>query len=93
MKYGYVRSATQDKKQINSQIELLKRFDIDEFVIEETGHDLESLLKKLQSGDRLYVVSIDRLSRSENTCKKIVSDLLTNNVTLYVEGRPIWFMN
>lgn len=93
MRYGYVRSATQDKKQINKQIELLKRFNIDEFVIEETGHDLEDLLKRLQSGDRLYVTTIDRLSRNVNTCLDIATDLLANNITVYIGDYPIWFRN
>lgn len=91
MKYGYVRSATQDKEQINKQIELLKRFNIDEFVIEETGHDLENLLEKLKSGDRLYVTTLDRLSRSANTCLDIATDLLAKNITVYVGDYPIWF--
>lgn len=91
MRYGYVRSSTQDKEQINKQIELLKRYNIDEFVIEETGHDLENLLEKLKSGDRLYVTTLDRLSRSENTCIDIATDLLTKNITVYVGDYPIWF--
>lgn len=91
MRYGYVRSATQDKKQIDKQIELLKRFNIDEFVIEESGHDLENLLEKLQAGDRLYVTTIDRLSRSVNTCLDIATDLLAKNITVYVGDYPIWF--
>lgn len=91
MRYGYIRSTTQNKEHINKQIELLKRFDIDEFVIEESGHDLENLLKKLQSGDRLYVTTIDRLSRNQNTCIDIATDLLTKNITVYVGDYPIWF--
>lgn len=93
MKYGYVRSATQDKEHINLQIERLKRFDIDEFVIEESGHDLENLLEKLQAGDRLYVTTIDRLSRNANTCLDIATDLLAKNITVYVGDYPIWFRN
>jgi DNA invertase Pin-like site-specific DNA recombinase len=93
MRYGYVRSATQDKKQIDKQIELLKRFNIDEFVIEETGYDLENLLEKLQAGDRLYVTTIDRLSRSANTCLDIATDLLAKNITVYVGDYPICFRN
>jgi len=91
MRYGYVRSATQDKKQIDKQIELLKRFNIDEFVIEESGHDLENLLEKLQAGDRLYVTTIDRLSRNVHTCLDIATDLLAKNITVYVGDYPIWF--
>lgn len=91
MRYGYVRSATQDKEQINKQIELLKRFNIDEFVIEGTGHDLETLLEKLQSGDTLHVVTLDRLSRNVNTCLDIATDLLAKNITVYVGDYPIWF--
>ena len=93
MKYGYVRSTTQNKEHINLQIERLKRFDIDEFVIEESGHDLENLLKKLQAGDRLYVTTIDRLSRNANTCLDIATDLLAKNITVYVGDYPIWFRN
>lgn len=93
MRYGYVRSATQNKEQINKQIELLKRFNIDEFVIEETGHDLETLLEKLQSGDTLHVVTLDRLSRNENTYLDIATDLLAKNITVYVGDYPIWFRN
>ena len=93
MRYGYVRSATQNKEQINNQMDLLKPFNIDKFIVEETGHDLENLIKILHSGDSLHVVSIDRLSRNVYTCKKIISDLLTNNITVYIEGKPIWFTN
>ena len=91
MKYGYVRSFVQSTEHIDQQIKLLKKFNIDEYIVEKTGHDLEDLLRKLQSGDMLHVVSIDRLSRNPETCNKIVADLLLNNITVYVAGYPVWF--
>ena len=62
MKYGYVRSNLQEG--IEKQIKELSDFNLDKIVEEKNGADLLALLQDLKPEDSLYIVSIDRLTRS-----------------------------
>lgn len=63
MKYGYVRSATHIEREINNQTETLRGYGVEEIIVERSGHDLDDLLARLQKGDEVHVVTLDRISR------------------------------
>ena len=73
MNYGYARVSTINE-QLDRQIDELHKvgfFDSQIFINKESGKDFnrtnyKKLLKKLKSGDVLYVKSIDRLGRNYN---------------------------
>ena len=68
--YAYIRVSTKDQN-VARQVEAMKRFGIDikqMYVDKQSGNDFDRknykrLLKKLHSGDELYIKSIDRLGR------------------------------
>lgn len=68
--YAYIRVSTKDQN-VARQVEAMKRFGIDikqMYVDKQSGKDFDRknykrLLKKLHSGDELYIKSIDRLGR------------------------------
>ena len=69
--YGYVRVSTIDQNEDRQMIEMLsKEIDVRNIYIDkQSGKDFErpeykKLLKKLRTGDLLYILSIDRLGRN-----------------------------
>jgi len=73
MKYGYIRSATQDINSINKQKEALNSIGIDKIIVETSGHDLDDIIKQLKEGDSIHVTTIDRISRNIWKCKEKLS--------------------
>lgn len=69
--YGYVRVSSQDQNEERQQIALREKL-VDPkqtFIDKQSGKDFDrpqykKMLKKLKSGDMLYVLSIDRLGRN-----------------------------
>ncbi len=92
MKYGYVRDSLNKKEYIEKQAKILKQKGADEIIIEKSKlhvfkkyrPKLKRLLKKVRSGDSIYVVSANRITRSEQEFSKIVSELESKNVDLYI---------
>ena len=80
MKYGYVRSATQDTNCINSQCEKLQSLGVDKIIVEKIGYDIDNLLAQLKDGDSLYVTSLDRLTRKSSQALAILKILFDNNI-------------
>ena len=69
--YGYVRVSSTDQNEDRQMIAMREAGVADEniFVDKQSGKDFERpqykrLLKKLQAGDLLYILSIDRLGRN-----------------------------
>lgn len=84
MKYGYVRSATQDKNSINVQIEALESLGVDKIIVETSGHDLDDLIAQLQEGDSVHVKTIDRISRKVYECKEKLNIIECKKCELYM---------
>lgn len=92
MKYGYVRDSLNKKEYIEKQAKILKQKGADEIIIEKSNlhffkkyrPKLKRLLKKVQPGDSIYVVSANRITRSEQEFSKIVNELKSKNVDLYI---------
>ena len=87
MKYGYVRSATHIEREINNQTETLRGYGVEEIIVERSGHDLDDLIARLQKGDEIHVVTLDRISRrSAEFLKK--ADMIKNaGGSLMIENR------
>ena len=92
MKYGYVRDSLNKKEYIEKQAKILKQKGADKIIIEKSNlhvlkkyrPKLKRLLKKVQPGDSIYVVSTNRITRSEQEFSKIVSELKSKNVNLFI---------
>ena len=71
MNYGYIRVSTKDQNE-DRQLIAMEKLDIPKknlFVEKQSGKDFkrpqyQKLLKRLKSGDLLYIVSVDRLGRN-----------------------------
>lgn len=84
MRIGYVRN--QEVEEMEKQLNVILRKEIDEIVLDRTGDKLPGLLKRLKFGDVLHVAALDRFSRDIQTTVKILEDLYLKGVTLYVGG-------
>lgn len=92
MKYGYVRDSLNQKEYIEKQTKILKQKGADKIIIEKSNlhvfkkyrPKLKRLLKKVRPGDSIYVVSANRITRSEQEFSKIVSELKNKKVDLYI---------
>lgn len=89
MKYGYVRSATQNTNCINSQCEELQSLGVDKIIVEKIGYDIDNLLAQLKEGDSLYITSLDRLTRKSSEALAILKILFDNNIELYIGANRI----
>ncbi len=87
MKYGYVRSATQNEKQITKQKEILKGYRVEEIIVERSGHDLDDLIARLQPGDEIHAVSFDRISRKSSEFLKKADMIKNAGGYLLIENR------
>lgn len=71
MRYGYIRVSTAEQN-IDRQLDALDRMELDKlFVDKQSGKDFNRpsynrMLRRLKSGDVVYVKSIDRLGRNYN---------------------------
>ena len=87
MRYGYARSIQEES--LRAQVELLKRKNLDVIIEDQTGEKLSELIDSLKSGDSLYVISLDRISRRTSLFVKIAERLLNNGIKLYIGERLI----
>ena len=87
MKYGYVRSATQIEREINNQTETLKGYGVEEIIVERSGHDLDDLIARLQKGDEIHAVSLDRISRRSSEFLKKAEMIKNAGGYLLIENR------
>ena len=91
-KIGYARVSTEDQN-LDRQIEALTQVGVDRdhiFTDKVSGKNtkrpgFEEMMRFVRRGDRLYVVSMDRLSRS-------LQDLLTVTTTLRERGVSVHFL-
>lgn len=89
MKYGYGRVSTdKDAQKFDRQEDQLREAGCERIFLERISGtsknkpELEKLLSKLQSGDELVCVSIDRLGRSTQQVLNLVNQLEEMNVGL-----------
>ena len=87
MKYGYVRSATQIECEINNQTEILNGYGVEEIIVERSGHDLDDLLARLQEGDEIHIVSLDRISRRFSDFLKKAETIKNAGGTLLIQNK------
>lgn len=87
MKYGYVRSNLMQSLRV--QVNLLKKENLDEIIIDRTGEKLSELIDSLKPGDSLHVISPDRISRNTSLFVKIAERLINNDIKLYIRGNLI----
>ena len=84
-KIGYVRA--KEGKQIVRQTVALIHFGAEEIVLEEDGKTLyETVYHKLNQGDKLYITSLDRISRDITIVANILEALYSKGVELIVNG-------
>jgi len=94
MKYGYIRDALSNGESIEKQKDALTELGVENFIIESSGGmELTQLLEDLRSGDSLYVVTLDRLTRNMNRAIEIQEMLEKKGVVLYVDGSPFKIKN
>ena len=104
MNYGYARVSTKEQK-LDRQIEEFKKYPIDKiFADKKSGISFErasyrSLIRTLKKGDRVYILSLDRLGRDYEgiqkewrlitqikQCDIVVLDMPILNTKSQVEG-------
>ena len=96
MVYGYCRVSTKEQN-LDRQLLAMKEHDIPEknlFCDKESGKDFErpawqKLMKKLKSGDVLYIKSIDRLGRNYDEILKTWRIITEKDVGIVVLDMPI----
>ncbi|WP_259638635.1 recombinase family protein [Bacillus cereus] len=87
--YGYARVSTKEQN-LDTQLKQLKSYKCDVIVEEKfTGATfkrpkLDSLLREMQSGDRLIITRVDRLGRNTKELLALVEDLQARNITLFI---------
>lgn len=82
MNYGYARSNLMQSLRV--QVNLLKKENLDDIIIDRTGEKLSELIDSLKPGDSLHVTSPDRISRNTSLFVKIAERLINNDIGLYV---------
>ena len=87
MRYGYIKGKSEGA--IEKQLNTLREYNLDEIIIEKSGEDLETLLDKLQAGDELYVVNIDRLARNFTKLVEIVESISKKGATICTDQKTI----
>lgn len=85
MKIGYARNANQVF--LEKQVSQLAEYGLDEIVADTTGDKLQSVLERLNSGDSLHIVSLDRLTRDFTKANEIIECLKAKNVDIYLNGK------
>jgi DNA invertase Pin-like site-specific DNA recombinase len=103
MTYGYARVSTKGQEtagnSLEAQIKLLKDNGAQEIYsdsltgIKRSRPELDLLLTKLQEGDTLVVVKLDRLMRSLTEGIKLINNLIERGITLKSLGDSITFDN
>lgn len=84
MKYGYVRVRHQnDDKAIGIQSRYLQGLGAEKTYVETDGSQLQILLDTLGQNDTLYVMGVDRLSRTTDTLQEIFKFLSGKGVSLF----------
>lgn len=89
MIYGYARVSTKDQN-LESQLVQLERYGVDEIVSEKVSGvakkrpELENLLERLQPGDTLVVIRMDRLGRSTKQLLDLVEEFTERDVHLVI---------
>ena len=94
MVYGYCRVSTQmqarDGNSLEAQEKLLRENGAEEIYSDAfTGTkahrpELDLLLDKLQTGDKLIITKLDRIARSASQGAELVQTLLDNGITVHV---------
>lgn len=94
MVYGYCRVSTQgqakDGNSLEAQEKLLKENGAEEIYSDTfTGTkahrpELDRLLDKLQTGDKLVITKLDRIARSASQGIELIQALLDNGITVHV---------
>lgn len=89
MEYGYIRSATKDRKSLDEQIKTLTSYGVVNIVEEKSSYDLDSLLSRLQAGDVLRVTSIERLTRNSKKLIKIIKYTKEKGIIIYIGNQML----
>lgn len=89
--YGYVRVSSMDQNEDRQMIALQDVGVVDKYIFmdKQSGKDFErpqykKLIKKLKSGDLLYILSIDRLGRNYEEIQRQWRILTKDIVSTYV---------
>lgn len=89
MKYGYVRSSTNNIKEIEKQLEAIQT-STDHIILENNGGGFMALLKKVQSNDIIFVSDIDRIAKGDaNKAIELYQQLLDIGVKVYEKDKEI----
>ncbi|MGF6949821.1 DNA invertase Pin-like site-specific DNA recombinase [Neobacillus sp. B4I6] len=89
MIYGYARVSSKDQN-LDTQFAALSKFGVDEIVHEKISGvskqrpELDKLLDKLESGDTIVVIRMDRLGRSSRQLIELVEDFEARNINLVI---------
>lgn len=89
MIYGYARVSSKDQNQ-DTQFAALFKFGVDEIVNEKISGvakqrpELDKQLDKLESGDTIVVIRMDRLGRSSRQLIELVEDFEARNINLVI---------
>ena len=87
--YGYARVSTKEQN-LDTQLKQLQSYKCDVIVEEKfTGATfkrpkLDSLLRGIQSGDKLIITRVDRLGRNTKELLTLVEDLQDRGITLFI---------
>lgn len=87
MKYGYVKGKSEGV--IERQLNTLKAYNLDEIIVEKSGKDLDALINRLQAGDELYVVNIDRLAKDLSKLVEISESIKEKGATICTDQKTI----
>ena len=93
--YGYIR-ISDPSQNIGRQLDFMKELGLDEkhiFIDKRTGKDFnrpqyKKVLRKLKSGDVLYVKELDRLGRNKQEIKKELEKLRDRNIRVRIRNIP-----
>lgn len=94
-RYGYIRISDATQK-INRQMDFMTDLGIDEehiFIDKQSGKDFNRpayrrLLRKLKSGDTLYIKELDRLGRNKEEIKEELNKLRSKKVHVKITNIP-----
>ncbi len=89
MRIGYAKN--KDIESIEKQLNNIVKDGIYEVILDRTGERLPEVLSRLQSGDSLHISSLDRLSRQILQASRIIEDLHSRGVEVYVSGNRFEF--
>lgn len=94
-KYAYIRISDSSQK-IYRQVDFMKQFGIDDnniYIDKQSGKDFnrpsyKRLVKKLKSGDTLYVKELDRLGRNKSEIKEELNRMQKKQVHIRIANIP-----